>query len=159
MTVNVGFSAGIMLLDEEDADLGLLRWWDGVKGYAIRYIGGGRANPTIEHCHRVVLERKLGRPISAYVDHINGNGLDNQRANLREATSSQNQANRSKYARNTATSQFKGVRRERSAWEASIRVQGRFLYLGRFASERQAAKAYNQAAEFHFGEFASLNDL
>jgi hypothetical protein len=89
-------------------------------------------------------------------DHINGNGLDNRRCNLRPVTSQQNRANQRK---TRGTSQFKGVylrRRERN-WEAAIKVNRRRIYLGTFSSEVEAARAYDAAARHHFGEFAALN--
>lgn len=90
-------------------------------------------------------------------DHINGDGLDNRRANLRPATDSQNQANKKKPVDNT--SGFKGVyfKRDANGWIAKIVVRGKFIYLGRFASAEDAARAYDAAALEHFGEFARIN--
>lgn len=90
------------------------------------------------------------------VDHIDRNGLNNRRSNLRLATRSQNMANMGRPKRNT--SGFKGVgwHRERSKWQAYIRVHGKLIHLGRFAEKEQAAEAYAVAASKHFGEFARL---
>ena len=91
------------------------------------------------------------------VDHINGNGLDNQRCNLRSATRQQNQMNRGKHQK--ATSKFKGVFWSKRAkkWHASIRLNKKGIHLGYFISEVEAAKAYNRAAKELFGEFARPN--
>lgn len=90
-------------------------------------------------------------------DHINHDGLDNQRANLRPATQAQNRHNGRPYAR--GTSQYKGVswNRERRAWVAQITRSGRVCNLGRFFSETDAARAYDAAAREAYGEYAYLN--
>jgi len=91
------------------------------------------------------------------VDHIDGNGLDNQRSNLRIATIAQNGQNKGLSRANT--SGYKGVvwNRERNRWRAQIVVEGRSIYLGSFIDLIEAAQAYDVAAQHHFGEFARLN--
>lgn len=96
---------------------------------------------------------------SSLVDHVNGNGLDNRRANLRQATHEQNARNRK--MRTDATSGFKGVGRNKSTnrpFFATICLPGnQHKYLGGFESPELAAHAYDAAAIQHFGEFARLN--
>jgi len=94
------------------------------------------------------------------VDHANRNGLDNQRANLRPATPSQNAANSAK-RRGNSTSKFKGVHwckpgplGKRGKWLALILVNGKRHYLGRFTTEEAAHDAYVTAAQKHFGQYA-----
>lgn len=91
------------------------------------------------------------------VDHINGNGLDNRRSNLRICTHVQNNHNRRK--RLGTSSQYKGVwyYARYGTWRASIRVEGILKTIGRYANEEDAARAYDFAAKNHFGEFARLN--
>lgn len=91
-------------------------------------------------------------------DHVNGDGLDNRRVNLREATKSQNGANRRKSVPGTA-SRFKGVSRHADGrqWRAQIGVNGEKVYLGLYLSEEAAARAYDDKARAAFGEFAALN--
>lgn len=91
-------------------------------------------------------------------DHANGDGLDNRRANLREATRSENMANRRKSVPGT-TSRFKGVslHADRRQWRAQIGVHGERVYLGLFPTEEAAARAYDERARVAFGEFAALN--
>ncbi len=91
------------------------------------------------------------------VDHVNGNGLDNRRVNLRPATRSQNGFNVS--SRANGTSKYKGVcwHKRKKGWQASIKIDGKLIYLGRFADEAQAARAYDAAARELHGEFARFN--
>lgn len=92
----------------------------------------------------------------ARTDHLNGNGLDNQRANLREATATQNMRNARKVK---GHSRYKGIYLEWSTglWRARIGVDYRQIHLGRYASELAAAVAYDCAARELFGDFAALN--
>lgn len=89
------------------------------------------------------------------VDHIDGNGLDNRRANLRPATSSENSQNRR--MRSDNTSGLKGVSLIRGRWRARIYLDGAQCHLGYFPTPEEAALAYDAAAIKHFGEFARLN--
>ena len=90
------------------------------------------------------------------VDHINHNGLDNRRCNLRVCTRQQNQMNKRAMK---GSSKFKGVfwHSHAKKWGACITLQGRNKYIGVFISEIDAARAYDRYAAEHFGEFAYLN--
>lgn len=91
------------------------------------------------------------------VDHIDGDGLNNTRANLRQATNTLNQANRRKLP--GTSSRFKGVYRHRGEkrWTARIVVNRKKVYLGCFADEVDAGVAYDNAARLLWGEFARPN--
>lgn len=92
------------------------------------------------------------------IDHKDGDGLNNQRGNLRPANNAQNGANRRKQ-RKVCSSKFKGVdwcSRERR-WRSRIMVENKCKHLGYFRNEKEAAKAYDIAAKQYFGEFARLN--
>lgn len=95
-----------------------------------------------------------------HIDHINGCKNDNRRCNLRICTPSQNHANQKKQ-KGRWTSQYKGViwDKSRKKWRATIFVNGKHKYLGRFTNEKDAAIIYNKMAEKYFGEFARLNFL
>jgi hypothetical protein len=107
----------------------------------------------------VLMHREIiNAPDNLFVDHINQNGLDNRKANLRLATKVQNTWNRIKTRRKTS-SKYKGVsyqKRDR-IWKAKIIINGRNKYLGSFQNEIDAAKAYDGAARKYFGEFARPN--
>lgn len=105
--------------------------------------------------HRVIMNLHGSNLI---VDHIDGNGLNNCKSNLRICTSSQNSMNRSPI-KNTS-SKYKGVylHRESNKWAAGISAKGKKpKYLGLHKTEEEAALAYNSAAIEMHGEFAKLN--
>lgn len=137
------------LVDDADFDLISSFTWSAQGGnkrwYARRH---AEVSPGVWHgvvyMHRMVLEAALGRPIptKVQVDHINGDGLDNRRCNLREATSSQNIRNRVLRERG-ASSRFLGVawHRRDLVWQAAIKDRGVSRHLGSYSSELEAALA------------------
>lgn len=153
----------VALVDDEDYEmLSRYRWnpqtvkSKRVNFYAITVVaadtGSGR---TIVRMHKLLTS--YGR-----VDHVDGNGLNNQKHNLREVTDSQNAANQVK--RTGTSSRFKGVSWSQSSqkWAAYICKDGRHgqprnRNLGTFTVEEDAARAYDEAAVEAFGEFARLN--
>lgn len=93
-----------------------------------------------------------------YIDHINRNGLDNRKANLRPATALQNSWNMKKFRRKCG-SRYKGVtwNKRQNKWVAQVQANGKVKFVGYFDDERQAGKAYDAAARKYHGEFAALN--
>jgi len=104
--------------------------------------------------HRVV----LNCPEDKFVDHINHNGLDNRRANLRACTMQQNIWNKRKQ-RGNYSSKYKGVSWNKSEgkWIVRITCKGKQIFVGYYDNEKEAAKAYDDKAKELFGEYAALN--
>jgi len=146
------------LVDDRDFEW-LSQWkWCACKGRTTYYaIRGWQQNGKmrIVQMHRAILNPHSG--IEA--DHINGDGLDNRRTNLRTCTSSQNHANSRKRA--NCSSLYKGVSwyKRKRKWYSCISVKGRTRALGYFDDEQEAARVYNHAAISVFGEFARLNNI
>lgn len=91
------------------------------------------------------------------VDHIDGNGLNNQKNNLRIALNGQNRRN-SKKQRTKSNSQYKGVcRAYKNKWRATITIDSKQHFLGYFENEIDAAKAYNAAAILNDPNFSAIN--
>lgn len=128
----------------------------GTRWYAVTSITTSPYKTKILLMHRIISEP----PNNLDTDHINGNGLDNRRCNLRFATRSQNSANQRKREKKTI-SRFKGIRliRRTNHWCGQICIEGRRMHLGVFDKEEEAALAYNKAAVKYFGEFARLNEI
>lgn len=100
--------------------------------------------------HRLLLDAGLNE----FVDHKNGNGLDNRRENLRLCSQSQNCANARK---KPGLSKFKGVCKDPGGWRAQIVQNYKKYNLGTFPTQEAAALAYDEAARRLFGEFARCN--
>lgn len=161
MSKQIPLSRGqFALVDDEDyAWLNQYKWtWqpptkNRQTGYAYR-----REYPSNKSIlmHRLILDAPKGMQ----VDHINGDGLDNQRQNLRLATNRQNHFNLPK-RQDGETSNYKGVYLAPSGygWVAQIRADEQHIHLGTFPTQREAAIAYNAAALQYHGEFARLNDI
>lgn len=150
------------IVDDEDYDY-LMQWkWYASKNwrtfYAVRHTRRNEQRPN-----KVILMHKeiLSSHKKTDTDHIDGNGLDNRRHNLRECTVSQNGANRKKQTKQSL-SQYKGVSkytngRHKKPWIVMIKHHETAIYVGVFKTESAAAVAYNQKATELFGEYANLN--
>jgi hypothetical protein len=146
----------IALVDDEDFEcLNKFKWVVYNKSnrntcYAMR-----RHGTTSVLLHREILNILPGID----VDHKDGNGLNNQKSNLRICTTTQNQMNA--MLRKDSTSGFKGVswKKDRNKWAAQIQINKKRKCLGYFPTKEEAAVKYNQVASELYGEFARLNQI
>lgn len=138
------------LVDDDDYEWLSQRKWCSSKGYAVRYDGQRRKMLPM---HREI----LNAPDGMDVDHINGDRLDNRRANLRVCPHRQNIRNQK--PRVGGTSRYKGVYwcSTYRKWRVQIMSDKKRIHVGAFDDEEQAARAYDVAALEHHGEFARLN--
>jgi hypothetical protein len=145
------------LVDAQDAPKVLRHTWcvqkDGRQFYAVTGFRGNDGTMRLMRLHRFI----LNPPPKTGVDHIDGDGLNNQRRNLRLATHSQNQHN--SRVRSDNKSGFKGVHWSKHArkWHVQIMVDGRTKFLGLFENKKEAGVAYDAAARELFGAFARTN--
>jgi hypothetical protein len=150
-------NGGVALVDDEDFDeLNKYKWFshkEKYTTYAWRHIRKGSHQYGKIKMHRQILNSEDNQ----LVDHINGNGLDNRRSNIRLCTSQQNQMNKVKSE--NCSSGFKGVsyHSQNKKWRATINFNRKQISIGCYPSEKEAAIAYNNRAIELFGEFARPN--
>ena len=163
MTIEIELTQGkIALIDDED--------WDLVSGYRWHACTTPRHNTWYAQAHTrradgTWTKIKMHRLIlgltdpRVHTDHIDGDGLNNRRGNLRACSNSENQRNRGSQANNT--SGFKGVSwdKETGKWAANIRVNGKQKRLGRHDTPEEAYQAYCDASIELHGEFANTGTI
>jgi hypothetical protein len=141
-------------IDAPDYDLVNRYLWCAQKGYNTFY-----ATTNIRRSDGGWTHLRLHTLLAGYnqTDHTDGNGLNNTRDNMRDASHSQNGANTPKRA--GTTSRFKGVSWHKNSgkWIAVIQIDGKSKYLGLYTDEIEAALAYDRAARQIFGEFGRYN--
>ena len=145
------------LIDDEDFEraskiiwhLQKTRWFE----YAANSITVSPNKQSKLYLHRFI----LNAPKGMVVDHIDGNGLNNQKSNLRLCTNGQNQSCGKK---RSAASGFRGVGRSQNRhkkWQVYITHENEKHFIGCFENKIEAAKAWDKAAIKYHGEFATLN--
>jgi hypothetical protein len=143
-----------VLIDAEDLALVSMFSWYVTDKDKWKYVHKAptEGNP-FRSMHRLIMDA----PDDKHVDHINGNGLDNRRSNLRLVTNQQNRWNQDSHR--GSSSKYKGVffEKRRERWRAEIRFDHRRVKLGDFPNEIEAAKAYDKIAWLCFGEYARTN--
>lgn len=130
-----------------------------VKGYKWKILPNKYVyNHKVGLLSRFILGLEKGDKLEA--DHCDLNPLNNQRENLRKATSTQQKQNRGKKSSKKTKSTYKGVSKmPNGKWLASIIINREIITLGRFEKEKDAAVAYNIKALELFGEFARINEI
>jgi hypothetical protein len=140
----------IALVDDADYEYLNQFKWRLRHGYVARtnYINGIR--------HDITMSREIMQtPVGYDCDHKDHNKLNNQKSNLRNCTRSQNNMNQKLLEGRT----YKGVHYNGKYIRARIKIDGETIHLGYFATEKEAAIAYNTGALKYFGEFAYLNNI
>jgi len=156
MTKSIPLTKGkFAIVDDEDFEW-LNQWvWHAEKSgntfYAVRNKTIGYKRKTVLKMHRVI----MNTPEGMETDHIDMDGLNNQKSNLRNATKAQNRKNRI-VQRNNHTG-YKGVGKDGRYYRARIKVNGKTKLLGYFVTAKEAAWAYDEAAAKYHGEYARLN--
>lgn len=140
------------MVDDEDYEF-LNQWkWSAHQGgktfYATRTIWN-KGNRIKVRMHRLI----LNTPTDMQVDHIDHNGLNNQKNNIRNCNHQQNHFNINRYTK----SKYHGVYYDRNYIKSSIQLNGKTIHIGNFKTEIDAAKAYDIKAKELFGEFAHIN--
>ena len=153
------FGKQTVLYDAEDAHLIEPYIWSVARGGNTLYVkrnGNWRKRESGTLMHRDIMKPNK----DMVIDHINHNGLDNRRINLRICTKAQNECNRPAQKKNPTG--FKGVSDARAyssinPYMAKIAKRGKQYYLGYYATPEEAARAYDAKAKELHGEFAYLN--
>ena len=154
MTKKISLTRGFMTIVDDD-------WYEmlsQVKWFAVRGRPTQSPYAASSHCqdrmHRIITDA----PKELHVDHINGDTLDNRKSNLRLCTLQQNSFNQ-RVRKHKKSSIYKGVFyiKHIDKWNANTRVNGKWINLGYYSSEYDAALAYNEGVIKHHGEFARLN--
>lgn len=156
MTKAIKLTQGkITLVDDEDFEKLKEYNWQWNKRYVRRSVRSNGKRDAIL-MHRII----VNCPPDMFVDHINGDTLDNRRCNLRICTHAENMRNYRPKKLSTS-SVYKGVtwEKDRKRWRAQIKFSQKNIKLGSFENEEDAAIAYNNAAKQLFGEFAYLNEV
>ena len=157
-----------VMIDDDDFELvNQYHWYYIKQGYAYGYKPPFvKGVSKLVFMHRVILELEYGN--STEVDHIDHNGLNNQKSNLRKCTRLQNIHNigkakntKSKYLGVSPTIPRKMVNGKLKfyavVYQAKISINGKTTHLGLFKTEEDAAKCYDSYAVQQYGEFANLN--
>lgn len=157
MTKQIELTQGMVAV-VDDADFEWLNQWKwcvaryGNHAYAEHSIRLPSGKQAAEKMHRLILNAPKGME----VDHIDRDGLNNQRSNLRLATRSQNAIN---ILAGKGVSKFRGVTLDKRSgnWRSGIRINQKYIWLGAYKTEIDAARAYDAGALQYHGEYAQLN--
>lgn len=145
----------VLVSDEDYEELNKHKWYAykcANTFYAQRTLTIGVGKYRTVRMHSIVMKT----PKRMETDHINGNGLDNRRENLRVCTRSENLMNQKRGINNT--SGYKGVSWHKGTekWQSKIAAKGKRIYLGLFKEKEEAHKAYCEASKRYHGEFGNV---
>jgi hypothetical protein len=142
------------IVDPEDVELLSAHKWHASKSQGAYYASAG-IYVDGEQVHQTMHRLVKNNPEGLYIDHINGNTLDNRKSNLRVCTPTENRINSK--VRKDNKSGYKGVHQRGNRWWAELVSKGKRYRFGSFLTPEDAAKAYDRAARKYHGEFARTN--
>lgn len=136
----------------DDADFEWLNQWKWCydRGYASR----GIWSKETKKVKRQSMHRLIMGNLDSFIDHINGDALDNRRVNLRPVTASQNAINRKTRSDNNTGQKGVRFRHQYNLWQARICKNGKRVSLGHFKTKEEAIRAYKEAVPIWHGDFA-----
>jgi hypothetical protein len=143
------------LVDDEDYErVSMFMWSANVTPYTVYGQRFSHDKKTSVMLHRFIMDAPKGKDVA----HLDNNGLNCQRYNMRITTRKLNSAGSPRRKGNKTG--YRGVFKDHNRWVASIRgLDGKKMAIGRFNTAEEAAKAYNDHAKAYHGEFAILNEL
>lgn len=145
------------IVDDEDFEwLSKHKWYLSTLGYARSSRNRDEAKAKGISRGMYMHKEIMQPPAGFFVDHINRNKLDNQRANFRLCTGAENQKNIGKRGKNSK-SIYKGIKFRDGRWIAFIKANGEEHHIGVYDDEQEAALAWDAGAIKYHGEFACLN--
>ncbi len=141
-TISLSRGKVALVSDEDYASVAQFKWCYSATGYAVRSTW---PDNKLVYMHRFI----LGATKGSEVDHVNGDGLDNRRSNIRVCTRSQNMANR----------KAKGMYwdKGRNRWVVRVYVNRKVVFYGRYKGEAEASEAYIDAKKLHHKEFVRVD--
>lgn len=147
---NIFLTNGLkVIVDDEDYEwLSKYNWYASKNKYAITKLDG-----LTKSMHRLILGLTDSKILT---DHINGNGLDNRRCNLRPCTPQENLRNMKKFR---GLSKYRGVSwcKQMKKWRVSLSIRGKSTYYGYYEDEEKAARLFDSIIKEKHGDFARLN--
>ena len=154
MTIQIPLTQGMVaLIDDEDFGQVSQFKWCASKRINGRFYARRKANHKFIYLHRFLMDA----PHDMEVDHIDGDGLNCQRYNMRQATHANNLKNRRRHSNNTSGSKGVSFKVSAGKYISGILANGVHHYLGLYSDPVEAARAYDAAARKLHGDFATLN--
>jgi len=142
------------IVDDEDfKELNRHKWCANKFGHSF-YACRGMYDPKTQKTKTILMHRViLDAPTGTICDHVNRNGLDNRKTNLRFCTKEQNSHNSKINIKNK--SGYKGVSwdKNRKKWVVRMKINGFYKFIGRFTDKEKAIGAYHSRARKNHGEF------
>ena len=150
----------VALVDDEDYDWLIKRKWHAFKSRSdCYYVVNSEWQPETKKVKAIFMHRLImDTPNNLFVDHIDHNGLNCQRSNMRNCTRQENMMNKKPWAKSSYSGVYYcGEKNKKKYIAAYITCNKKLYYLGCFKTEEAAARAYDVKARELFGEFANLN--